>query len=243
MCGRFILVSSPEELEEEFELIETPEVRRRYNIAPSQEVAAVRSNPEGINRRELKYFKWGLTPFRSKGASISQMLINARAETIDSKPVFKSCFRKRRILIPTNGFYEWVKDETGAKHAYLIHFENHYLFAFAGIYDEWKAPSGEIAGSCAIITAESNDLLKTIHDRMPVIVKRKDYAPWLETKNINSEDFRSILAPYKGEGLRISPVSSRVNKPEYDAPDCIEPLKVTDSNSDPSLQTSLYLTR
>ncbi|MCX5872596.1 MAG: SOS response-associated peptidase [Deltaproteobacteria bacterium] len=243
MCGRFILLSSARELVEEFDLEEAPELVPRYNIAPSQEIAAITASPErGPHCRELTYLKWGLIPFWAKDPSIAHKLINARAETLDSKPAFKSSFRKRRILIPANGFFEWKKTVTGPKQPYLIGREEHVLFAFAGISDEWKNPSGEIVRTCAIITTDSNDLIKSIHDRMPVIVLKTDYALWLESKNTDSEDFRKMLESHDIENLVITQVSPKVNKPDYDEPDCIEPVENFDSLADLYTQGSLNLT-
>lgn len=242
MCGRFILISSQKELTEEYGLIETPEVHPRYNIAPSQEVAAIRYTPGAPNNRELIYLQWGLIPFRSNDPFKSSGLINARSETIDSKPAFKSCLMKRRVLIPSNGFYEWRKSATGFKQAYLIHFRNHRLLSFAGIYDEWKAPSGNNVRTCAIITTESNEDLKTIHDRMPVIIRKNDYTLWLEAENINRKEFRGMLRPYNIPGLEILQVGAKVNKPGYDAPDCMEPLGEC-GKAELCGQTSLFSSR
>ncbi|MGA8832416.1 MAG: SOS response-associated peptidase [Desulfomonilaceae bacterium] len=243
MCGRFILISSQKELTEEYGLIETPEVHPRYNIAPSQEIAAIRYTPGTPNNRELIFLQWGLTPLWSKDPFKSSGLINARSETIDSKPVFKSCLKKQRVLIPSNGFYEWSKSATGFKQAYLIHFRNHRLLSFAGIYDEHKSPSGDIVRTCAIITTESNDDLKTIHDRMPVIINRKDYALWLESENINRKEFRGMLRPYNLSGLEILQVGAKVNKPGYDAPDCMEPLGEICGKAELCGQQSLFSSR
>jgi len=243
LCGRFLLVSSSKELAEQFELDETPEIRPRYNVAPSQEIAAIRlQHGPQANRRELIFLKWGLIPSWSKDPSISQRLINARCETVESKPAFRSSFKKRRILIPANGFYEWQGTQSGARQPYLISFEKFGLLAFAGIYDEWKSPSGDVTRSCAIITTHSNDLIKSVHDRMPVVVPTKDYGVWLESTDTASEDFRNLLRPLSDDSFRITQVGMKVNRPDYDEPDCIEPLKTADSNANQSIQESLYLT-
>ena len=240
MCGRFILISSQKELTEEYGLIETPEVRPRYNIAPSQEIAAIRYTPGAPNNRELIFLRWGLIPFWSKNPSKSSGLINARSETIDSKSAFKSCLKKRRVLIPSNGFYEWSKNATGFKQAYLIHFRNHRFLSFAGIYDEHKSPAGDIVRTCAIITTESNKELKTIHNRMPVIIRKNDYTLWLEAENINRKEFRGMLRPYNIPGLEILQVGAKVNKPGYDKPDCMEPPGDICAKSENSCQTPLF---
>jgi putative SOS response-associated peptidase YedK len=241
LCGRFLLVSSSKELAEQFELDETPEMRPRYNVAPSQEIAAIRLHPgPQANKRELIFLKWGLIPSWSKDPGISQRLINARSETVESKPAFRSSFKKRRILIPANGFYEWKGTQSGARQPYLISFEKFGLLAFAGIYDEWKSPSGDVTRSCAIITTQSNDLIKSVHDRMPVVVPIKDYGLWLESTDTASEDFRNLLRPLSDDSFRITQVGMKVNRPDYDKPDCIEPLKTDDRDANQSVQGSLY---
>lgn len=243
MCGRFLLVSSSKELAEQFELDETPEIRPRYNVAPSQEIAVIRLHhgPQ-TNKRELIFLKWGLIPSWSKDPAIAQRLINARCETVESKPAFRSSFKKRRILIPANGFYEWKGTQSGARQPYLISFDKSGLLAFAGIYDEWKSPSGDVTRSCAIITTHSNDLIKSIHDRMPVVVPTKDYGLWLESTDTASEDFRNLLRPLSDDSFRITQVGMKVNSPDYDKLDCIEPLKTSDIDANQSIQRSLYLT-
>jgi putative SOS response-associated peptidase YedK len=242
LCGRFLLVSSSKELAEQFELDETPEIRPRYNLAPSQEIAAIRLHhgPQA-NKRELIFLTWGLIPSWSKDPAISQRLINARCETVESKPAFRSSFKKRRILIPANGFYEWKGTQSGARQPYLISLEKFGLLAFAGIYDEWKSPSGDVTRSCAIITTQSNDLIKSVHDRMPVVVPTKDYGLWLESADTASEDFRNLLRPLSDDNFRITQVGMKVNRPDYDKPDCIEALKTADGEANQSVQGSLYL--
>jgi len=243
LCGRFLLVSSSKELAEQFQLDETPEITPCYNVAPSQEIAAIRLRHDTrTDRRELIFLRWGLIPSWSKDPAISERLINARSETVESKPAFRSSFKKRRILIPANGFYEWKRTQSGARQPYLISFEKFGLLAFAGIYDEWKSPSGDVTRSCAIITTQSNDLIKSIHDRMPVVVPTKDYELWLESTDTASEDFKKLLKPLSGDSFRITEVGMKVNRPDYDNPDCIEPLKTSDSNANQSIQGSLYFT-
>jgi putative SOS response-associated peptidase YedK len=243
LCGRFLLVSSSKELAEQFELDETPEIRPRYNVAPSQEIAAIRLRHDTpTNKRELIFLKWGLIPSWSKDPAISQRLINARCETVESKPAFRSSFKKRRILIPANGFYEWKGTQSGARQPYLISLEKFGLLAFAGIYGEWKSPSGDVTRSCAIITTQSNALIKSVHDRMPVVVPTKDYGLWLESADTASEDFRNLLRPLSDDNFRITQVGMKVNRPDYDKPDCIEALKTDDSEANQSVQGSLYLT-
>ena len=244
MCGRYVLLSSAKEIADEFELSGFPEVEPRYNISPSQEAPAIRVDPGTTPpKRELVLLRWGLIPSWTKDTSSVKELINARCETIAIKPAFRTSFKKGRILIPSNGFYEWKRLDSGQRQAYLIHFEGFKLFAFAGIFDEWKTPSGEIIKTFAIVTTTSADSIKSIHDRMPVVVARKDYRLWLESTDTASQDFSNLLGPFSNDSFRITEVGIKVNSPNYDNPDCIEPSKTTANYANQSVQKSLDFTR
>lgn len=221
MCGRFIITSPGKVLAAHFELNQDPEIIPHYNIAPTQEVAAIRLNLHS-NNRWLTNLKWGLVPFWSKDASIGAKLINARCETLSERPACKAAFKSRRCLIPANGFYEWRKDQ-GNKQPYLIQLTDGNLFAFAGLWEQWKGQKGAVLESCTIITTEANDLLKPIHDRMPVILKSKDYSLWLDPKT-NQEIFQPLLIPYPSKEMKCYAVTPKVNKASYDRADSIEPL-------------------
>jgi putative SOS response-associated peptidase YedK len=223
MCGRFILISSGKNLAEHFGLVTEPEISPRYNIAPTQEVAAIRLGSENIGK-SLTYLKWGLVPFWAKDSSIGSSLINARCETVSQKPAFRAAFKSRRCLIPANGFYEWMKMED-RKQPYLIQLVDGSPFAFAGLWERWKNQEGIVLESCAIITTVSNDLLKPIHDRMPVIISRNDYDSWL-SQNIPGQE---LCRPYPSSEMTCFPVNPKVNRASYDKPDCIEPAPRTES--------------
>ena len=236
MCGRYVLLSSAKEIADEFELSGFPEVEPRYNISPSQEAPAIRVDPGTTPpKRELVLLRWGLIPSWTKDTSSVKELINARCETIAFKPAFRSSFKKGRILIPSNGFYEWKRLDSGKRQAYLIHFEGFKLFAFAGIFDEWKTPSGEIIKTYAIVTTTSADSIKSIHDRMPVVVSSKDYRLWLESTDTASQDFRNLLEPFSNDNFRITEVGMKVNRPDYDNRYCIEPSKTTVNDANQSV--------
>ena len=236
MCGRYVLLSSAKEIADEFELSGFPEVEPRYNISPSQEAPAIRVDPGTTPpKRELVLLRWGLIPSWTKDTSSVKELINARCETIAFKPPFRSSFKKGRILIPSNGFYEWKRLDSGKRQAYLIHFEGFKLFAFAGIFDEWKTPSGEIIKTYAIVTTTSADSIKSIHDRMPVVVSSKDYRLWLESTDTASQDFRNLLGPFSNDNFRITEVGMKVNRPDYDNRYCIEPSKTTVNDANQSV--------
>lgn len=236
MCGRYVLLSSAKEIADEFELSGFPEVEPRYNISPSQEAPAIRVDPGTTPpKRELVLLRWGLIPSWTKDTSSVKELINARCETIAFKPAFRSSFKKGRILIPSNGFYEWKRLDSGKRQAYLIHFEGFKLFAFAGIFDEWKTPSGEIIKTYAIVTTTSADSIKSIHDRMPVVVSSKDYRLWLESTDTASQDFRNLLGPFSNDNFLITEVGMKVNRPDYDNRYCIEPSKTTVNDANQSV--------
>lgn len=244
LCGRYVLLSSGKEIAEEFGLRGFPEVEPRYNIAPSQEAMAIRVDPGTTPpKRELVLLRWGLIPSWTKDTSSVKELINARCETIAIKPAFRTSFKKGRILIPSNGFYEWKRLDSGQRQAYLIHFEGFKLFAFAGIFDESKTPSGEIIKTFAIVTTRSNNSIKSIHGRMPVILRKPNYAVWLENGNNEEEKLKNIFEPLGDELLTIMPVSSMVNNPRNEGPDCVEPSKTTANNANQSVQKSLDFTR
>jgi putative SOS response-associated peptidase YedK len=220
MCGRFIRTATAEELAEEFD-IETveSELQPSYNIAPSQEIAVVFKS-EKITLRPMR---WGLIPSWAKDESIAQNLINARAETLAQKPSFRNAFKKSRCLIPANGFFEWKK--IGAsKMPMFIRLKSNRLFAFAGLCEQWKNSEGKTIHSCAIITTEPNSLMQSIHNRMPAILHKKDYARWLD-KAADVERLSALLAPFDAEAMRASRVSTAVNSPRNNSPECIAELQ------------------
>jgi putative SOS response-associated peptidase YedK len=178
MCGRFVLYALAGDIAEEFEVAETPDIQPRYNIAPTQEVAIVRSAAESRSR-ELVRVRWGLIPHWAKDDKMAARMINARCESIAEKPAFRAAFKYRRCLVPANGFYEWKKEKSG-KRPFLFGMAGDEIFAFGGIWERWKSPEGRAIESCSIITTESNDLLKEIHDRMPLIIRPEDYGLWLD---------------------------------------------------------------
>ena len=225
MCGRFILTSTGKDLAEHFGLMTEPELSGRYNIAPTQEVATIRLEPDG-NSRRLTYLKWGLVPSWAKDTSIGSSLINGRCETLSQKPGFRAALKRKRCLIPANGFYEWQRMEH-RKQPYLIQLADKNLFAFAGLWEHWEDQENVVLESCAIITTESNHLVRPIHDRMPVIISRKDYDFWLNSKDPD----RELFHPYPSDEMIRFPVNPKVNRASYDKPDCIESALRTESDT------------
>jgi putative SOS response-associated peptidase YedK len=175
MCGRFILTVSAKDVADLFGLAEVPALEPRYNVAPTQPVAAVRADADG--RRSLATLRWGLIAPWAKDAK--HAAINARAETAADKPTFRHAFRKRRCLIPADAFYEWQKVGRH-KQPYLFKLRDGEPFAFAGIWEAWNGPDGEALESCAILTTEANELVRSVHERMPVILDPRHYAEWLD---------------------------------------------------------------
>ncbi len=222
MCGRFALTIHPRLLAELFGLAVTPvEMPARYNIAPSQPVAAIAAQESGRGR-ELRWLRWGLIPHWAKEESMGRKLINARAETVAQKPAFREAFRKQRCLIPADGFYEW-QTAAGGKQPYFIHLLTRKTMALAGLWERWMGPGGEAVDSCTIVTAESNRMIQNIHTRMPVILERKNYAYWLDRKNQDAEQLRQLLVPYPAEMMEMYEVCPRVNNPRNEGPRCAEP--------------------
>ena len=231
MCGRFILTSPGKDMQDQFELQHEPELTPRYNIAPTQMVLVVRFDQE-TTVKQFEMLKWGLVPFWAKDASIGPRLINARCETLGQKPAYRAAFKSRRCLIPTNGFYEWMKEKE-KKQPYLIRLADESLFALAGLWEHWKGPDGAIIESCTVITTEANDLLRPIHDRMPVIIPKNDYDSWLNPEMLGQETFQSLLQPYPSHEMVFFPVNPKVNKATYENPDCIEPVLRAEPDTQP----------
>lgn len=221
MCGRFALIVSGEAVAEQFELAETPFLAPRYNIAPTQPVAAVRLTPHSA-QRELTHFHWGLIPSWAKDASMSARMINARSETVSDKPAFRVAFKRRRCLIPASGFYEWQKQGSG-KQPIFIQAQDGGLLALAGLWETWPMPDGGEIDSCTILTTEPNELMAPIHNRMPVIIEPADYDLWLDPGD-RPEDGLHLLRPYPAHKMTFYPVSTHVNTPRNDDPQCIDPL-------------------
>ncbi len=226
MCGRFVLRASPEQLKQLFDLEDEPYVEARYNIAPTQPVAIVRIAPEA-RTREWAHVLWGLIPSWSKDPTIGQRLINARSETVAEKPSFRSAFKRRRCLVPASGFYEWKKGATG-KTPHFITTADEGPFAIAGLWETWHGPDGGEVATCTLLTTEANELMRDLHDRMPVIIAPDEYDMWLGTGHDDPPEvlanLRHLLRPYPSEAMQMWPVSTRVNNVRNESEACIEPL-------------------
>jgi putative SOS response-associated peptidase YedK len=217
MCGRFTLAESPEKVAKAFGT-EVPQFPARFNIAPSQPVGVIVQNRDN-SKREFRLMLWGLIPSWSKDPSKTQF-INARSETVSEKPSFRTAYKYRRCLIPADGFYEWQKGKSGTKQPFYFSMSDEKLFAFAGLWESWKDIE-----TCTILTTTANDLLQTIHDRMPVILKPEDYARWLDPQVQDPRELSDLLCPFPDEPMQAIPVSTRVNSAKLDDALCVEPLQ------------------
>ncbi len=223
MCGRYSLTTPMEAVRQLFDFPERPNLALRVNIAPSQDVAAVRLGEGEAGARHLVALRWGLIPSWAKEPGIGNRMINARAETIAEKPSFRAAFRRRRCLIPADGFYEW-KTEQGRKQPYRIALESGAPFAFAGLWERWEgAGGGGAIESCTIVTTEANERLRTIHHRMPVILPPEAYDLWLDPDAPGAQA-QALLGPAPSEWFTTFRISPKINSSANDDPALIEPL-------------------
>jgi putative SOS response-associated peptidase YedK len=222
MCGRFTLTVDPAELQEAFGgFIFPAQFTPRFNIAPTQPVLAI---PNDV-KNTADFFLWGLIPSWSKDPSIANKLINARGETIAEKPSFRGSFKYKRCLIPADGFYEWqARYGEKTKTPYFIHMKDRTPFAIAGLWDEWHSPDGNTLRTCTIITTEPNELMSALHNRMPVILDAKDYDQWLDPAPQTPENLLPLIKPFPADKMSAYPVSTMVNKPGNDHPECVVPI-------------------
>ena len=214
MCGRYALHTHPDIIVLQFGVAEAPQLKPRFNIAPTQEAPVVRVDLE--QKRELALLRWGLIPSWSKDPSIGARMINARAESVAEKPSFRNAFRRRRCLVPADGYYEW-KVEGGRKQPYFLQLASGELFAMAGLWEQWRSPDGKLIETYAIVTTEATGAAVQIYDRMPVILAQPEYETWL-----CSADPSGLLRPRVGATFSMRRVSPRVNSPRFDDPQCLD---------------------
>ena len=223
MCGRFAIFSNLEQLKHHFPIDKAlTEVTPNYNVAPTQQILTI-VQQEGLN--VLEKLHWGLVPHWAKDISTGYKMINARVETVSSKPSFRDAFRKRRCLIPADGFYEW-KGSKGQKHPFFITLPDEKPFAFAGLWEIWhdKDKPDEIYRSCTIITRDASASLKHIHDRMPAVLPPDTYEAWLGSDNQDTKMLQKILAEKTVTEFKTRPVSKQVNSVRINEPSNIAPL-------------------
>jgi len=216
MCGRFVLddiddilprfgITDPKDIKEEL----TP----HYNIAPTQNIPIIYKDKNQKNR--IEFMKWGLVPYWAKDPKIGYGMINARAETLAQKPSFKHILKTKRCLVPSSGFYEWKKIDK-QKVPFYIGIKSNRIFSFAGLFDNWKDSDGNELVTFTIITTDANDTLKTIHNRMPVILEQEFEEKWLDTRIQDFDSLTEMLKPYPDDQMITYKVSSEVNNPRND---------------------------
>jgi putative SOS response-associated peptidase YedK len=216
MCGRYALISDPAELAAQFDVAPPSAFAPRYNIAPSQPVLLVRNENQ---RRTSACLQWGLLPSWSKEATAGRRPINARAETVAEKPSFRAAFRRRRCLVPADGYYEWAARD-GTKQPYFIYRDDRAPFAIAGLWEYWER-DGNIVESCALLTCAANGFLSRVHHRMPVLIEPKNYALWLSAET-RPDALGDLLTPANDDIFALHAVTKRVNSPANDSQECID---------------------
>lgn len=221
MCGRFVLKDNIEDLSSCFQIDNVDDLllEARYNIYPGQNVPVIIME----ERKKFVMMRWGLVPSWSNDPLIGFQMINARAETLSQKPSFKNSFKKHRCIIPCSGFYEWKKVDKKTKVPYFIRLRNGTPFALAGLWDRWNKDGGYLT-TFTIITTTPNNIIEPIHDRMPVILKSENHDMWINPDITDTENISDFLKPYPSEEMELYEISTFVNNPKNDSPECIEPI-------------------
>jgi putative SOS response-associated peptidase YedK len=230
MCGRYRLSRRKQIVEEYFDCVsEEEDWAPRYNIAPTQPIPVIRQHSKEPVR-ELSLVRWGLIPSWAKDSSSAARMINARSETASMKPAFRDAFKFRRCLIPADGFYEWMR--TGkAKQPFCFEVNDGQLFAFAGIWDRWKDPSGNWMKTCSILTTTPNTVTSVVHDRMPVILDPDGYDVWLDPGMTKVEAAAELLKPYEAQRMRGFPISTRINHVANDDEACSRRIELSETQN------------
>ena len=222
MCGRFALSAKTKDIEKLVPGVKIISgLNPRYNIAPSQNIAALLND----DSNELKFIRWGLVPFWAKDTAIGFSLINARAETLNEKPAFKHAYKKNRCLIFSDCFYEWKKTDSKKKIPMAIKLKSGEPFAFAGLWESWKNPQDDsLLLSATIVTTTPNDLIGSIHNRMPVILQNNDYSTWLDSSFVNDALLMNCLKQFPSNEMMAYEISDRINNPRFDDESCLYPV-------------------
>ncbi|MEO1199355.1 MAG: SOS response-associated peptidase [Pseudomonadota bacterium] len=225
MCGRYLLTLPPEVMRQIFRYREMPNFPQRYNVAPTQPIPVVIALPGG--ERSFRLMRWGLLPSWVKDPKGFPLLINARSEQAATKPAFRAAMRRRRCLIPADGFYEWQRAPNGKKQPFFVRRADEGPMTFAGIWETYSDPEGGEIDTAAILTTDANATLAPIHDRMPVILDDADYDRWLDVDHTTPDDLRDLMRPAEDNAVIAYPVSTRVNRVANDDPGLLEPLAET----------------
>jgi putative SOS response-associated peptidase YedK len=233
MCGRYRLTAKERYLRDHFGLKDEPQWEPRWNIAPTQQIGVVRQKPREP-QRTFSLLCWGLIPWWARDAAVASSIathtINAMSETAAEKPAFKDSLRRRRCLIPAEGFYEWQRSGQGRKQPYHFGLADDSLFAFAGLWDRWLDPATHTQmETCTILTTRPNTLVSDVHDRMPVIVQPQEYDLWLDPGVTDPAKVSHLLIPLDARRMRKFPVSDYVNRAENEGPECAREIALTES--------------
>ena len=223
MCGRYTVIANPEALRALFGYDEQPNFPPRYNVAPTQPIAIVRLVD---GKRHFALVRWGLLPSWVKDPKTFTLLINARGETVCDKPAYRAAMKRRRCLIPADGFYEWQK-AGDRKRPFYVHAKSGEPLAFAGLWETWQGPNGEELETAAIVTTAANGTLKPIHDRMPVIVPGEAFDLWLNCTDVDAKTAEALIAPAPEGLLEAYEISTAVNRTANDNPKLLEPAGAT----------------
>jgi len=220
MCGRYVISSPPAAIGALFGYGEQPNFPPRYNVAPTQPIPIVRLHD---GKRQFVLMRWGLIPSWVKDPKTFSLLINARGESVIDKPAFRAAMRRRRCLIPADGFYEW-KDIGGRKRPYFVRQKSDGPFAFAGLWETWTGPNGEEMDTATIVTTNANRTLSAIHGRMPAIVPAEAFDLWLDCANVDANTAAALLVPARDDLLEAYEISPAVNRVANDDARLIEPV-------------------
>jgi putative SOS response-associated peptidase YedK len=229
MCGRYAITSSPEAIRQLFGYRAEAAFPPRYNVAPTQPVPVVRwagGEPEFILMR------WGLIPSWVKDPYSFSLIVNARGESVNEKPAFRNAMKRRRCLLPADGFYEW-KAETGRKRPYFVKRKDGGPLALAGLWETWMGPDGEEMDTVCVVTTRANGLVASIHDRMPVIIEPEAFALWLDCEHVDAATAGALIAPAPEHLLEAYEVSLAVNRAANDSPALIEPVQTAKQTAQP----------
>ena len=230
MCGRYLILSSPEAFRRLFGYREQPSFPPRYNVAPTQPVPIVRM-AEGA--RQFALVRWGLIPPWVDDPRAFSLIANARAESVNDKPAFRNAMRRRRCLFPADGFYEW-KDDAGRKRAFCVRPKDRAPIAFAGLWETWMGPHGEELETAAIVTTAANRDLAALHPRMPVIIPAEAFDPWLDCTSVDAMTATSLLDAAPDGRLEAYEVSPAVNRTANDGPGLIAPVAPSAASEPPA---------
>jgi putative SOS response-associated peptidase YedK len=220
MCGRYAITTAPEAIRQLFGYLEQPNFPPRYNVAPTQPIPIVRLVD---GKRHFALVRWGLIPSWVKDPRTFSLLINARGESAAEKPAFRNAMKRRRCLVPADGFYEW-KNEGAGKRPYFVRLKSGEPMAFAGLWETWTGPNGEEVETAAIVTTNANRTLAPIHDRMPVILPPDQFDFWLDCTRVDAEMASALIMPARDDLLEAYPVSTAVNRTANDSEALIKPV-------------------